>query len=411
VIGLLAVHTADVHLGITNYAPVNPATGLSRRIDDFFSAFDQVIDYAIGNKADLFFLCGDTFKDPSATPTLLKMFATRLRKLSEEGIKTVIILGNHDAPKSGRAAPPEPFIELNVPNVFFFSKPDFLDLECRSGGKARIFAIPFRHPVKMASDRKKGKTELDKDLLAQTFREEISRELEIFTRAGRKGADAVFLAGHLSVEGALAGSERMWATGEEYSVLPSAFDSEVFDYIALGHIHKHQAIKFKTPIVYPGSIERIDLGEADEEKGFVSVRVTKGTANWKFVKLSIRPMYNVKVDCTTVANPVEAVSEAVAGKETKDAIFNLEVTVKDPLSAEQRGAVAQKLTGTFWQQIIYRRQPTEKRATIGAFGTTLEPTQALSKYLKAVKITEKERNLATKMGQQIIDETLENAEA
>jgi exonuclease SbcD len=408
---MLAVHTADLHLGITNYAPIDPATALSRRIDDFFASLDQIVDYAIANKADLFLLCGDTFKDPSPTPTLLKMFATRLARLSKEDIKTIIILGNHDAPKSGRAAPPEPFIELNVPNVTFLSKPDFTDVECRSGESARIFAIPFRHPVKLASDKKKGKTKLDKDLLAQTFREAIGREVDIFTRAGRKGADATILVGHLSIEGALAGSEKIWSTGEEYSVLPSTFDSETFDYIALGHVHKHQAIKSKTPIVYPGSIERVDIGEAEEEKGFVSVRIREGKTDWNFIKLQIRPMYNVKVDCTAATNPVDVVTEALGDKNVKDAIVNLELTVKNPLSTEQRDTIAGKLSGTFWEQIIYKRLPIEKRATTGAFGATLEPAQALNKYLKAVKITEKQRNLAVKMGQQIINETLEKAES
>ena len=408
---MLAVHTADLHLGITNYAPIDPATGLSRRIDDFFAAFDQIVDYAVENKADLFLLCGDTFKDPSTTPTLLKMFATRLARLSRENIKTIIILGNHDTPKSGRAAPPEPFVELNVPNVTYFSKPDFVDIECRSGERVRIFAIPFRHPVRIASDKKKGKTKLDKDLLAQTFREEIGREIEIFKRTGRKGADATILIGHLSIDGALAGSEKIWATGEEYSVLPSMFDSDTFDYIALGHVHKHQAVKSNTPIVYPGSIERVDIGEANEEKGFVSVQIETGKADWKFIKLSTRPMYNFKVDSTTEMDPVEIVTEALGDKDLKGAIVNLELTVKNPLSTEQRDTIARKLSRTFWQQIIYKRKPTEKRATTSAFGATLEPSQALSKYLKAVKITEKERTLAMKMGQQIIDETLEKTES
>ena len=94
---MLIVHTADLHLGVGNYAPLNPSTGMSRRIDDFIFAFDQVIDYATQNDADMFLLCGDTFKDPNPNSTVLKMFANRLSRLSRENIQTVIILGNHDA--------------------------------------------------------------------------------------------------------------------------------------------------------------------------------------------------------------------------------------------------------------------------------------------------------------------------
>ncbi len=135
---MLIVHTADLHLGVGNYERLNPSTGMSMRIDDFFLAFDQVIHYATQNNADMFLLCGDTFKDSNPNSTVLKMFANRLSRLSRENIQTVIILGNHDAPRGGRAAPPEPLIELNVPNVHYFSQPGFADFVCRSGERARI---------------------------------------------------------------------------------------------------------------------------------------------------------------------------------------------------------------------------------------------------------------------------------
>jgi len=408
---VLAIHTGDFHLGVANYAAVNPTTGMSRRIDDFFAAFDQIVDYGVKNQADLFLMCGDIFKDSSSTPTILKMFATRLARLSQADIKAVILLGNHDAPKSGRAAPPEPFVELKVPNVYFFSKPDFVDIDCRSGEKVRIFALPYRHPVKLASDKKQGKTKLDKGLLAQTFREQIAKEVDIFTRAGTKGADGCILVGHLPVEGALAGSEKIWSTGEEYSVLPSTFDTDTFDYIALGHVHKHQAIKFKVPIVYPGSIERVDIGEADEKKGFVAVRITNHVAEWKFVELATRNMYNIKVDCSSEPDPMVPIKNALADKPLTGAIVSLRMALNEQLTPTQRDEVSRLLKETFWNQSIYEKIVTEKKATTGAFGGTLEPAQALGKYLKTLKINEKDRNLAMKIGQEIIDETLTKDEA
>lgn len=409
---MLAIHAGDLHLGVSSYGPANPTTGISRRVDDFFAAFDQAVDYAIEKKADLFLLCGDTFKDPSPTPTMLKMFATRLARLSKADIKTVIVLGNHDTPKSGRAAPPEPFIELDVPNVYFFSKPDFKDLECRSGEKVRVFAIPYRHPVKLASDKKKGTTKLDKDLLAEGFREQIAKEIEIFTRAGRKGADASILVGHLSVEGAVAGSEKIWATGEEYSVLPSAFDAGTFDYIALGHLHKHQVMKSKTPIVYSGSIERVDISEANEKKCFVSVNIRNHTAEWKFIDIQSRPMHNIRVDCTNQPDPLTSVKEELADKTLNGAIVSLHIVIKDQLPGAQRDEISRLLNNSFWNQIVYEKLARKPGPdSKGAFGGTLEPSQALGKYLKTKKIIEKERDLAMKIGQEIINETLAKVES
>jgi exonuclease SbcD len=404
------VHTSDLHLGIGNYGLIDPATGLSRRIDDFYAAFDHVVDYALEKKADVILLCGDTFKDPNPNPTILKMFATRLGRLSKEGIQTVIIPGNHDAAKGGRAAPPEPLVELKIPNVHYFGKADFSDLTCRSGQTVRVFALPYRHPVKMASEKTKGKTGLDRGLMQEKFREQIAKEIEIFTRAGRKHADTCILVGHLSIQGAIVGSEKAWAVGEEYSVLPSEFDTNLFDYIALGHLHKHQAIKFKVPIVYPGSIERVDLAEAKEAKGFVSVEIKTREAKWKFIEVPTRPMYNFKLDCSD-DDPVTTVEQALGSDSITNAIVSIHLTTKESLTPTQKNAIQNLLHDTFWNQIHYAREVTEKKSTKGAFGETLEPHQALDKYLKTLKITENQRQLARKIGQQIIEETTTKGEA
>ena len=44
-----------------------------------------------------------------------------------------------------------------------------------------------------------------------------------------------------------------------------------FDYVALGHLHRFQNVNGShfPPVVYSGSIERVDFGERKEEKGFV----------------------------------------------------------------------------------------------------------------------------------------------
>ena len=359
---MLIIHTADLHLGIGNYAPLNPSTGMSRRIDDFILAFDRVIDYAIENKADMFLLCGDTFKDSNPNSTVLKMFASRLSRLSRENIQTVIILGNHDAPRGGRAAPPEPLIELNVPNVHYFSQPGFTDFMCRSGERARVFALPYRHPVKVASEKTAGKTGLRKDLMEKTYLEQLAKEIETFTKEGRDDADVCILTGHFSIQGVIAGSERTWTIDEEYAVPPELFDTSVFDYIAMGHVHKHQAIKSKTPIIYPGSIERVDLAEADEDKGFVRAEITDGSASWKYVKLPSRTMHNLQIDCQTKEDPMLAVKTAIADHPVKDAIVSLHLTSMDQITPAQKSEINKLLKDAFWSQIHYQRRPDRKRS-------------------------------------------------
>jgi exonuclease SbcD len=405
---MLIIHTADLHLGISNYAPLNPSTGMSKRIDDFILAFDHIMNYAIENKADMFLLCGDTFRDANPNSTILKMFATRLSRLSRENIQTVIILGNHDAPKGGRAAPPEPLIELNVPNVHYFSRPGFTDVVCRSGERVRVFALPYRHPVKVASET--GETGLRRDLVEHAYLEQIEKEIEGFTREGREDAEVCILTGHLSIQGAIAGSERAWMIGEEYAVPPSIFDRGLFDYVAMGHVHRHQAISSNVPIVYPGSIERVDLAESREEKGFVRVEIKNRIARWKFIKLPTRTMHDLWLNCQEKEDATLAVKTATTNHAIKDAIVSLHITLKEQITPEQKIEINRLLRDAYWSQVHYVRAQPEKQTMKATYGT-LEPTQALRQYLNSLKITETRRNEAMKIGQRIIEEATSKAEA
>ena len=56
-----------------------------------------------------------------------------------------------------------------------------------------------------------------------------------------------------------------------------------FDYIALGHIHKHGKVAEKA--YYPGSLEPLDFGELAEH-GFYEVDTLSGSV--KFISFSIR---------------------------------------------------------------------------------------------------------------------------
>ncbi len=49
----------------------------------------------------------------------------------------------------------------------------------------------------------------------------------------------------------------------------------------MGHIHKYQDLNEgkHPPVVYPGSIERVDWGEAREEKYYVIAEVDKGSTD------------------------------------------------------------------------------------------------------------------------------------
>ena len=371
------------------------------------------MSYSIQRKADVLILCGDTFKDVSPSSTLLKMFASRLHKLTSENIKVVMLLGNHDSPKTvGRAAPPEVFDELKLKGVHVFAKPDFIDLKSKEGEKLRIFALPYRHPMHIAARVEKvaaTKVELDRNELLTAFQTEIKRNLEIFSKAGKKGAKIGILAAHLFVEGSRRGAERIYIVGEEFAVPPSILQSKAFDYIALGHVHSHQVLSGKVPTVYAGSVERIDISEADEQKGFIDITYEGRRLGWKFIPIETRPMTKLEIDCTRAEEATRLVTEKIEKTRVKDSIVRLILKVK-PETHVDLELIHRKLEPSFWHQTIFDRVVEAQPSRMTTSWGSLDPHETMARYLKTMKLSAEDRELAAKLGHQIVDEVLMETE-
>src|SRR3972149_11914275 len=94
------LHFSDLHLGVENYGRIDPATGLSSRLNDFLAALDELVDYAVAVRADLVIFCGDAYKTREPTQTQQREFARRIRRLSDAGIPVFLLIGNHDLPNA-----------------------------------------------------------------------------------------------------------------------------------------------------------------------------------------------------------------------------------------------------------------------------------------------------------------------
>jgi DNA repair protein SbcD/Mre11 len=90
----------------------------------------------------------------------------------------------------------------------------------------------------------------------------------------------VILAAHASVQGASYGGERSVMLGSDLVLPGSLVKDSRLSYVALGHIHKAQDVNQgqQPPVIYPGSIERVDFGEAGDEKFFVIAHIETGKA-------------------------------------------------------------------------------------------------------------------------------------
>lgn len=291
------IHFSDLHLGIDNYGTLDPDSGLSTRVHDFLGGLDTIVDRAIDEQFDVVLFAGDAFKNRDPSPTLQREFARRILRLARADIPIVIVIGNHDMPNVlSRATPVEIYQVLEIPGVHVCRSIESLTVSTRSG-PLQVVALPWiprSGLLGVQQYRDLDDQELDREtprLVSEAIADALSR-LD-------PSRPAVLLA-HVSLQGATLGVEQSIMLGKDITVGRDDLHARQFDYVALGHIHKHQVIGTHPPVVYAGSPERIDFGEERESKGYVVVEIVDGAdsrdTSFEFVELAARRFETLRID-------------------------------------------------------------------------------------------------------------------
>lgn len=383
------LHFSDLHLGVENYGRLDPDTGLSTRLMDFLRAFDYVVDYAIEHDIDLVLFTGDAFKNRDPSPTHQREFARRIRRLSQAKVPTFLLVGNHDLPNAlNRAHSIEIFDTLAIDHVTVAQKPDVKTIATKRG-PVQVVAMPWvLRSYLLTKDEFRGLT------TAQINDELEARLSKILERLASQVDDAIpaVLAFHGTVEGAVFGSERNVLLGQDLVVGRSLLAHPKFDYVALGHIHKHQALPTladQPPMVYAGSVERIDFGEAREAKGFVVAEIGDGPTRWRFEETPTRPFINIVVDIRTSSAPLEEVRRAVARHEIDDAVVKLVVkTTPEAAVGLPDRELRDLLAGAAHVAAIVREVDRHARLRLGDEETVaaMSPRELLARYLEVKQV-------------------------
>jgi DNA repair protein SbcD/Mre11 len=377
------LHFADLHVGMENYGRLDPATGLNGRVLDFLHRFDEMIDYGLGREVDLVIFAGDAFKARNPTPTYQRAFARRVKRLADAGVPVVLLVGNHDLPTMvQRASSVDIFRTLDVPNVIVGRAEDVHNIETRHG-PVQVATAPY--PVRqrlLAYDEYRG---LSIERLDEALRDIVTDNIGALATKLDPDIPAVLTA-HLSVSGATFGSERNVMIGRDAVVLKSALTDPAWDYVALGHIHKHQSLNDGgyPPVVYAGSLERIDFGEEGQPKGFCWIELARGDTTWEFVEVDARPFVTVRADVREALNPLMALQQAVTTHNLKDAVVRLILRMRadqEPLVRDRD--VRALLSDAYFVGGINREIEREARVRLGEL-TPEEMTdrELLAKYLE-----------------------------
>jgi len=330
------LHTADIHLGIDTHGRLDPATGLSTRLQDFQRSFAFMVARALEEKVDAFLFAGDAYRTADPTPTQQRVFVECLAPLLEARIPVAMIVGNHDHPVSfGKASALDIFGFLDG-DVHVYTRPGLHRIETKSG-PLQLIALPW--PIRsglLAREEMRGKTPSDiRDLIEARYGELAAGYAE-----ASDPALPTVLMGHFSVLGAeLGGSERSSLIAHEPKLLASALAVPPVDYVALGHIHRHQNLNpGGVPVVYASSIERVSFKEMDDEKGFVLVDIDAAKpagqrAEYTFVPTPARRFVSVTADVRGQTDPTEAILAAVAKADVADAIVRVRYVVGEDQAA------------------------------------------------------------------------------
>ncbi|MBM3894240.1 exonuclease SbcCD subunit D [Candidatus Dependentiae bacterium] len=378
------VHTADIHFGVENYGRIDPSTGIHSRLLDFKKSLQACVDYAIEQDVDFFMFSGDAYKTAHPSPTQQKLFLQQFLRLYQHNIPVVIVVGNHDHPMSfGKAHALDVFGDLPVSGFYTFSRPDILRLQTKRG-LVQIVGIPWpsRHSLIAKTDlRFKNSQEIVEYLSSSvaSIIQDLAAQLDPFVPA--------VLAGHLTVsEGIFSGSERTAILGSDPILFPSQLAIEPFDYVALGHLHRFQDLNRggRCPIVYSGSLERIDFGERNDTKGFCHVKIDEHKkTTYSFIHTPTRPMIQCDVQLHKDENQTQQIIAALRLHDLKDAIVKIVYHIPEDMNDVVELPAIQAACKDAWYVSsitpVHKPKQREKRAQVSV---QMDDDELLRQYLK-----------------------------
>jgi exonuclease SbcD len=406
------LHFADAHIDMANYGRHDPETGLPLRVLDFLKSLDTIIDSAISEKVDMVIFAGDAYKDRSPAPTFQREWGRRIIRLSQAKIPTLLLVGNHDiSPASGRAHAIQEYDTLQVPFVRVLQKPEFLTPRDLWNVPVQVIAMPWiSRSSLMANLEMSG---ADTSEVFSNIESRISELVEGWIEEADRSLPLILTA-HASVEGALFGAERMVMLGSDLVLPTSLVKDKRLDYVAMGHIHKPQDVNEGNhpPVVYPGSIERVDFGEAKDDKFFVVAEIGRGQTKVKWKKLEgTRPFIERRAVLRSAENVTESLKAALPKvKEMNGAIVKLTVEYPRELDALIDESALRKYAESAFEFHLIKRPQIEARVRIpeGQAVSSLTPLDLLAQYFDAAKLSDKDA--LQKLAQEIISEEVDGQE-
>jgi exonuclease SbcD len=355
------LHIADIHLGMENYGRIDPSTGLHTRLKDFIKCFSF-----------------------NPNPTHQREFARQIYRLSKAEIPIVMINGNHDNPVSfGKATSLDIFDTLNISGVKVVTEPELFNIETKAG-PVQIFGLPW--PTKSLFLAKEEYKDFTDEEITKEIQKRASKKIKEYARMMKPGIPAIFAAHLAAAEATYSGSERSAIIGRDPVFSTQVLAQKRFDYVALGHIHKFQDLNLNNhpPVVYPGSIERINFGEEKDDKGICLVNIEKGKTSYEFIPLPARKFITIDVAISEEQDPTNTLLGEIEKYDLSEAVvrvfYTMPVEREDLLDFKK---INSALEGAFLVTTIAKKsKPVERRKRVEEITENLGMLEAMDKYIQ-----------------------------
>ncbi|UYP00595.1 exonuclease SbcCD subunit D [Oceanotoga sp. DSM 15011] len=267
------IHTADWHLGKIIYS--NYMTQEQEYI------LEQFINYVEKNKPDVIIISGDIYDrsiPPSEAVNLLNKVLSNI--VIKNKIPTMIISGNHDSEErleflNGILSEMDLHIEGKIKKQI-----KKVIINKNSKDKTNFYLLPYIEMQKV-----KDLYEIDFQTKNEAMKY-IIKEMKIDTN------EINILISHEYVAGGIeSDSERILSIGGTEYIDPQILKD--FDYVALGHLHGPQKIKYEK-IRYSGSLMKYSFSETNQKKGMNLIEINQKN-DIKIKQINFKPKRDMKI--------------------------------------------------------------------------------------------------------------------
>ncbi len=255
------LHTSDWHLG-------QRLLQLDRH-EEFRLALEWLLEVIRDEKIDVLLVAGDIFDIGNPPNQSRQLYYNFLRQILQTDCRHVVITGgNHDSPAMLNA--PRELLEgfnIHVLGAATDNPEDELIVLRDSNNKAELVvaAVPFLRDRDLRISRVGESSQSRQERLQNGLTEHYEQLAALAKPYHQQGIPTIAM-GHLYAKGAVA-AERQdnIYVGNRENMEAGQFPT-LFDYVALGHIHRAQTVGNAEHIRYCGSLIPLSFSETQDDK-------------------------------------------------------------------------------------------------------------------------------------------------